>query len=378
MLENNKRELLVAEVSGPYGDFIVPEQSIQKIWADQSHFLFPFYLNSGEPLEIINPGEWNHLEGPDFKNAQIKIGGKTVFGDIEIHIYPEDWLKHGHESDRNYRNVVLHISVFSGNSSSDIPHLTLLPYMSSSLEEIVNEVALSKISSDLLHTDVERISLDTLLSYSKYRWRQKVNYCKKRFSEFGFKESMHQLFLESLGSKRNREAMAEVAIRFPAEKLMEAHYSAEDLFNASSCWKLNGIRPLAHPKKRLEAYVSLFNSHLGWLDEQILRDLFPFRIEEYESVKAFRKMGRTQWIQNQVRERLLGSKFSESYVNTLICDVILPVLAAQEVAVSYFDYWNHWYVGNLPKAILRMGSKYELPLTNGLAQGILHSAIMSD
>jgi hypothetical protein len=66
-------------------------------------------LVSGEPLEIIHPGEQNFDSGPDFFNTRIRIGNTIWAGNAEVHIKASDWQRHNHQSDKNYNNVILHI-----------------------------------------------------------------------------------------------------------------------------------------------------------------------------------------------------------------------------------------------------------------------------
>jgi len=63
----------------------------------------------GEPVEVIRPGLHNTDAGPDFFNAQIKIGNTTWAGNVEIHQKSSEWNKHQHTTDSAYNNVVLHV-----------------------------------------------------------------------------------------------------------------------------------------------------------------------------------------------------------------------------------------------------------------------------
>lgn len=63
----------------------------------------------GESIKLISPGDFNTDAGPDFYNAKLVIGDITWVGTIEIHVKSSDWYLHGHDSDKRYQNVILHV-----------------------------------------------------------------------------------------------------------------------------------------------------------------------------------------------------------------------------------------------------------------------------
>ena len=76
------------------------------------HRLFPLkelVTTDGQTVEVIDPGLQNKDAGPDFFNAKVKIGGTLWAGNVEIHTHADDWYLHGHQSNRAYDNVVLHV-----------------------------------------------------------------------------------------------------------------------------------------------------------------------------------------------------------------------------------------------------------------------------
>lgn len=104
---------------------------MQYMWAWRLYGSPDKVLSDGRPVRILNPGKWNTSGGgPDFFNAQIRVEGITLAGNVELHIRPCDWHRHGHDSDRTYDSVILHVTGEDGEQvhrtdGSPIPQLTL-------------------------------------------------------------------------------------------------------------------------------------------------------------------------------------------------------------------------------------------------------------
>jgi hypothetical protein len=63
----------------------------------------------GEPIIINHFGQHNNHAGPDFLETQIRIGDTLWAGNVEMHVLASDWLKHQHQEDKAYDNVILHV-----------------------------------------------------------------------------------------------------------------------------------------------------------------------------------------------------------------------------------------------------------------------------
>ena len=85
------------------------ERLLQFIWQFQYFNKNELTTADGEAVQVIIPGQHNHNQGPDFSNAKILIGNTTWAGTIELHLKTSDWIKHKHQADKNYNNVILHV-----------------------------------------------------------------------------------------------------------------------------------------------------------------------------------------------------------------------------------------------------------------------------
>ncbi len=85
------------------------ERLLQYIWQFQYFNKNELIAANGETVQVIHPGIFNHNQGPDFSNAKILIDHTTWAGTVELHLKTSDWYRHGHQDDKNYANVVLHV-----------------------------------------------------------------------------------------------------------------------------------------------------------------------------------------------------------------------------------------------------------------------------
>jgi hypothetical protein len=88
---------------------LLNERLLQFIWQFQYFNKNELATTNAEPVQVINPGQYNSNQGPDFGNAKIIIGATTWAGSVELHIKTSDWQRHKHQDDKNYNNVILHV-----------------------------------------------------------------------------------------------------------------------------------------------------------------------------------------------------------------------------------------------------------------------------
>src|SRR5262249_14551143 len=120
------------------------ERIVQGIWHEQLLHADRLTTCSKKRLRVIDPGQWNGEGGPDFKMAELEIGGKPVRGDVEIHVSSADWEHHRHERDFDYNGVVLHAFLRNTDGANfdtlhngaPLERLELLPFLDPDLETI--------------------------------------------------------------------------------------------------------------------------------------------------------------------------------------------------------------------------------------------------
>ena len=382
----------IQEMQGWYGAFTLNERVIQKIWLRQDFIVEQANTESGQRLEVIHPGRWNLQAGPDFKGARLRMAGREVVGDVEIHFNSSDWRVHGHQSDANFNQVVLHVLLYAVSSQlsqarteqGHIPEsLVLLPLLKHDLESYAMDEALREMEQvDDLEWMLEFLGWP-LVQRRKYlqeaaqqRWQQKVDFAHQRLQSQSWEELCHQMCLEVLGYASNRSVMARLALSHPLGQLRLKMIDADRLFaEFSEDWNLNGLRPANHPRLRLRQYLQLLSAQPNW--PQRLADFFTAlpaaKISEFP--RRFRQQYALSKLQEAIRCDIFSSQLASGKLNAVFCDALLPLAAAAGLC-SGQAYWTHWYAGNVPDGLRRFVKHAQIvdfhhPHSNGNYQGAL-------
>ena len=201
------------------------------------HFIWQFqYFNrnelattAGEPVQILSPGLYNTNQGPDFSAARIRIGTTTWAGTAELHVRSSDWIKHRHQEDQNYDNVILHVVWEDDGLENNIPVLELQERVPKILLERYRELmdASSFIPCEkMIHTVnalswkswKERLMAERLLRKAGIvEQLLKENYCH-------WEETTWWLLARNFGVRVNGAAFEEMARSLPVN-LLSRHRS---------------------------------------------------------------------------------------------------------------------------------------------------------
>ena len=74
-----------------------PEMAIQQIWLEQDFDQVTLKMICGQQVKIEFMGWYNSANGPDFREARLKIGKQYLLGTLEIHVNSSGWYSHHYE-----------------------------------------------------------------------------------------------------------------------------------------------------------------------------------------------------------------------------------------------------------------------------------------
>ncbi|MCS6242677.1 MAG: DUF2851 family protein [Opitutus sp.] len=386
----------VAELQGLYGAFTFPERLLQQIWQRSDYDTTHAHTADGRPLKIRYPGRWNHLGGPDFAGARLNIGGQEISGDVELHLNAQDWYAHGHASNPTYDNVILHVVLFpceeactAGAHGRMIPILCLLPRLHHGLEEYAADAAIEQLAGRPLHRAQEKlgllsnIELDTVLrDHAQCRWRSKVYFAQKRIARLGWESACHHVALEILGYRFNRAPMLSVASAHPLAQWTQGQVAPDQIFSEDpERWVLQGVRPLNHPRLRLNQYAQWCRERPDWPER--LQNGRAWRALQGDGGSApptgqgkWRRRVRLTAIRAQMMDELCANRVSGSRFDNLTGDGFMPLLAAQ-TGLNLAGAWLGWFAGDAPESAVKVLKALgavdgrDRPVAQGPIQGLL-------
>ncbi|MEO6316403.1 MAG: DUF2851 family protein [Chitinophagaceae bacterium] len=202
------------------------ERLLQFIWQFQYFNRRDLFVADGAPLQIIAPGKFNTNQGPDFLEASIKVDNTVLVGNIELHLRTSDWNKHGHHTDRNYKNVILHVVWQNDeiNQPAAVPLLDLQHRISALLlrqydgwmqqSSFIPCAAVVADASELVWTAWK----DRLLAE---RIQRKCGYVLALLetNRYHWEETCWQLLAKNFGAQVNAEAFEGIARSLPLSVL---------------------------------------------------------------------------------------------------------------------------------------------------------------
>ncbi len=221
---------------------IYTEDDLQRVWELQLFSRENLLTEDAHRVVVEHPGIRSGEGGPDFRAAQILLGGVRLSGDVEIHLTPSGWHAHGHDRDGAYAAVILHVVLRRDRFREPppgIPVLVLEPYL------LAAAAPPGTAGEGDLDASGEAWFTERRARLLRARGRASPD------------EVLYREILVALGYKHNKAAMAELARRCPLGSLgggageIEARLRAAAESLPRGMWRLRNVRPANHPWRRL-------------------------------------------------------------------------------------------------------------------------------
>ena len=165
----------------------------------------------GEAVEVVATGYRNTDSGPDFLEAKIHIGDKLWAGHVEIHVKSSDWNRHGHQTDKAYKNVILHVVYENDAQVNNIPTLALKGLFDERLFTQYQKLISSK-NWIPCENSIHQVPVFTRLSWfdrmAVERMESKSGIITKilETNQFDWEDTLYKLLMRYFGLKVNNEA----------------------------------------------------------------------------------------------------------------------------------------------------------------------------
>ena len=349
------------------------EDFLHYIWQFQKFDKQALFSENEEEVSILKAGFQNADSGPDFKEARVRIDEVEWAGSVEIHLKSSDWLKHKHQNDNAYENVILHVV---WEYDVEITHKDGRAIPTLSLASITNAALISQY--ELLMTAKDEIPCQQhfkdVSGIKKFSMMEKalVQRMERKGTEVSdiltgmgndWDEVTYQILLRNFGFKLNNDAFLRLATDLPFKilkkynnstfqieallfgmagllvsdldtygdklaaefKYLAKKHGLEEKIMAASEWKFMRTRPANFPTVRLSQIAALLSQS---------KNLFALLVEtsDYISLTNFFKAKPSEYWQSHYHfGKESARKFKgigDNSVQNLIINTAVPVLVA--------------------------------------------------
>lgn len=264
-----------------------PEEELVRLWHGQHLPPDALVTRRGERLRTVYRGRRSMGPGPDFRDAIIEgPGGRLWRGDIEVHVRASGFRQHGHDRDPAYDNLALHL-VWEDDEGEDtllccgrrVAVVALASWFRRRREELARLLERPDAWREPCFGALDRLGAEavggTLDRLGDLRFRQKVGALRRVLSAEDADQVLYAAVLEALGYGGQREAFARLAQDLPYRRLPASapgHSGHETVARletallgatgvaasaAPGLWRLRGLRPANHPRRRLAGAARL-------------------------------------------------------------------------------------------------------------------------
>ncbi len=215
---------------------MIKEDLLQYLWQYQLFDKNQLETVEGFPLRILKQGILNPNSGPDFENVRIVIGQIEWAGKVELHVNSSDWMKHKHQNDPAYENVILHVvwvkdqAIFR-KDCTEIPTLALADKTHPELVRKYKNLKESQLSipcENLFPAQSELSKTSMIEKALARRLERKAAEAILLYQELNhdFEELAYQMLMKNFGFKLNTEPFLRLAQNLP-QKVLAKHRGNE-------------------------------------------------------------------------------------------------------------------------------------------------------
>jgi hypothetical protein len=353
------------------------EDFVHFIWQQKLWNFTGALCQSGQSIQVFDNGVLNHDAGPDFAQARLAIDNQSWAGNVEMHLKASDWKLHKHSEDLRYYNVILHVVWHDDGyrimrpDGTEVPTLEIGPLVPPDIQENYKNLyqQLDSIPCAKLGPAQYEISMSSALHRALAdRMITKAARFEVMAAEYknDWQEVFYKAIAKYMGMKVNAEAMEELAKRVPNDLLaknkqsifaleallfgqagflngheiddyhgklkkeyayIKAKHGLESMESIN--WKFSRMRPPNFPTVRIAQLANLIFYQLHMFskivnEKNVMAIKLMFETEASEYWQSHFRFG----VESKKRTKKLG----ESTINSLIINVIAPIL---------FAYGNH-------------------------------------
>jgi hypothetical protein len=205
------------------------EKFLHFIWKHQLFEKKDLQTTDQDLFEIKYVGKHNDDAGPDFLEAKIIIAGTLWAGHVEIHLSSSDYLRHKHQLDAAYQNVILHVVYEDDLPKSALPFPTFVLKGLIPLHFIRNHEQLLS-SKDWIACGKSICQVPSITWQHTYarliteRLERKTRAIEKVVidNQYDWEETFYQLLCRCFGMKVNADVFFELSKKVPL-KLIAKH-----------------------------------------------------------------------------------------------------------------------------------------------------------
>lgn len=385
------------------------EKMMQYMWQWRLYGSPDRRLTDGRPVSIIHPGTLNTASGPDFFNAKLRIDGAEWAGNVELHVNAGDWYRHGHQYDRAYDSVILHVvSVNDGYvrrpDGSIIPQLELrfTKEMAERYAVLVSDVGplrcnayIRNVPKLFIHDAVDACAMERLLMKADRMeevlkttggdWLHTLQITIARALGFGLNgepfERLARMLPPSVTGRHSDSEFQLEALLLGAAGLL-ADIRREDDYTRSLAsewsflahkygltslpahvWKFSGTRPAASPLRRIIYFARLIKEGSGLMHKLLVGGGDRDRLHEVFKIKL------SGYWANHLTFGSVASRDYSSAIGTLQIDSLL----INAVAPLYYAYGELTGNPRLPESAQEL--QQSLPAESNRVMKLWNSAL---